>query len=162
MCAPQETILDSIKNHGIQRSHLLLLKRYHSVQALVTSVTSKYRGVGQVIGLVFRSEAHERHPDLLGQWGGTGEAYELGADEQILDLEFTTIKSRCKRIVRPGLSQVESLTILTNLRRIRWGPSTSLLDKQEGKGLKKGTIRIREIFWHFNAISDKIQLKYGE
>ncbi len=94
------------------------------------------------------------------QWIAVGKKYELEAAEQILDLKITTVRSRFdRRIVRPGMSQVESVTILTNLRKICWGPSMADM-YDEGEDEKTHTIE--EIVWDFNAMFDRVQCTYNE
>src|SRR3954453_18202469 len=112
--------LGAFKTHGEHRSCLELGKKYRSVQVSINPITStKYRRAGQVTGLLFRSG--DSRPKLLGQWTGAGNTCVLEEDEQILALEFTTCKPRL--VARPGLSQVEGVTLVTNLKRVDWGPS---------------------------------------
>ncbi|KAF4637822.1 hypothetical protein G7Y89_g243 [Cudoniella acicularis] len=153
---PREMPLGGIRNLGQQQSRLLLEKKYQSVQASINPVMSKYRRADQVTGLLFRSNHDRSHPDLLGQWTGLGETYNLGEDEQILGLEVTTIKPRYKLMARP-LSQVEGITVVTNLMRITWRKGVCT---QELAGLDQGKRGITEVLWDFNAIFDRVQCSY--
>jgi hypothetical protein len=140
--------LGGIKNHGEHRSWLQLKRRYRSVQVSINPATStKHRRANQVTGLLFRSG--DGRPDLLGQWTGAGDTCVLEEDEQILALEFTTRKPGLA--ARPGLSQVEGISLVTNLKRVNWGPSRPR--ELAGKGHSQQ--RIVEITWDFNAIFDR-------
>jgi hypothetical protein len=152
--------LGGIRNHGQHQSRILLRKKYQSVQASINPVISRYRRAGQVTGLLFRSSNDRSHPDLLGQWTGAGATYDLNEGEQIVDLEITTIKPICKQRERPGLSQVKAITVVTNCRRIGWGPRTpgvcgpELVDMDQCKHI------ITEAVWDFNAIFDRVLCIY--
>ncbi len=141
--------LGGIKNHGEHRSCLRLEKEYQSIQVSINPTTSKYRRAGQVTGLLFRSSHDKR--DLLGQWMGAGDTCVLEEDEQILALEITTRKLRL--LARPGLSQVEGITLVTNLKRVDWGPS----GPRETVGKGHSQQRLVEITWDFNAIFDRLR-----
>ena len=145
--------LGGIRKHGEFKCRLLLDRRYQSVQASVNTVLTKYRRAGQVTGLLFRSE-NSSYPELLGQLTGTGETYDLEEDEWIIDLRVTTTKPLCNPMVRPGLSQIEGITIVTNRKRIECGLGIvqvcNISDTQ----------RISEITWDFNAIFDRVRWTY--
>jgi hypothetical protein len=99
-----------------------LNKHYDSVQASVASAEAQYREHGQVTGLLFRPSGSD-YPELIGQWIEPGEKYNLAANENILDLNFTTCygPSTAPRN-RTYLSQVKDLAITTSLGRILlWG-----------------------------------------
>jgi hypothetical protein len=98
--------LGGIRGHGVYRSHLRFDQTYHSVQASLNHTASDYRYARQVTGLLFRSNDGTDHPDLLGQWAGSGPVYDLGEDERIVDLIVKTTKPRRKVIARLALSQV--------------------------------------------------------
>jgi hypothetical protein len=144
----QEMPLGGIKNHGEHQSWLQLKRKYRSVQVSINPVTLRYRRAGQVTGLLFRS-GHDR-PDLLGQWTGAGDTCVLEEDEQILALEFTMCKPGL--VARPGLSQVQGVTLVTNLKRVDWGPSRP----RELVGKSHCQQRMIEITWDFNAIFDRL------
>ena len=103
--------LGGIRNHGRYRSRVSLRQQYKSIQASLNQTRSRYRRIGQVTGLLFYSSHDPDHPDLLGQWTGAGEIYELQKDEQIVDVGVTTIQPIQQQRSRYGLSQVESITL---------------------------------------------------
>ena len=161
--APQDIFLGMASNLGVARSHHLILNKYHSVQASINPTASRYRDSGQVTGLVFRLKNHECYPDLIGQWTGTGTTYVLEADEQIMDLEVITTSPRHEQFMGPTMSQVQSVTIVTSLRKLRWGrPSTVVLGEGESVDLKQRHLRITEIIWDFNVIFDRVECIYNE
>ena len=128
--------LGGIRNHGQYLSRIIIGKKYKSVQASFNPATSKYRRAGQVTGLLFRSSDDPGHPDLLGQWIGTGTAYDFEEDERITDLEFSTAAPICKQRARPGLSQIQGITIVTNRRRLEWSSGASMVWELESLGLE--------------------------
>ncbi|ESZ99101.1 hypothetical protein SBOR_0511 [Sclerotinia borealis F-4128] len=132
----------AIKNHGQHQSHMLLRKKYQSIQASISPAITMYRRAGQVTGLLFRTNDDPSHPEILGQWTGTGTTYTLEEGEQIMDLEVTTTTPIRKQRARFGLSQVDGITIMTNRRRIRWGPRIQKLPRlnlhaKENRGVKR-------------------------
>jgi hypothetical protein len=147
--------LGGINYHGQFQSRVLLRRRYQSVQASINPVTLKYRRAGQVTGLLFRSGDDPNHPDVLGQWTGPGAVYDLDEDEQIVDLELTTAKPTCRQRARPGLLQIVGVTLVTNLRRLNWGPRTT-----DVCGRKEEDHIITEVSWEFNAIFDRVICSY--
>jgi hypothetical protein len=152
--------LGGIRNHGEHHSRLLLQKKYQSIQASINPIASKYRRAGQVTGLIFRSRDDISHPDLLGQWTGSGETYYLDEGEQILDLEVTMTTPRRKLPARPGLSQVEHICLVTNLRRISWDLGTIQICNEELFEMDQSKHGITEVLWDFNAIFDRVQCVY--
>ncbi|KAJ8071256.1 hypothetical protein OCU04_001591 [Sclerotinia nivalis] len=148
--------LGGIKNHGQYQSRVPLGKKYLSVQASINPTMSKYRRAGQVTGLLFRSNNDPSHPDLLGQWTGAGTTYNLEEGEQIVDLEVTTVKPICKQMSRSCLSQVEGITIMTNRRMIKWGPSMWEGCEQELQGVYHYKSVMAEAIWEFNAMFDRV------
>ena len=150
--------LGQIKKHGEFRGRLLLKRGPQSIHASISTVMTKYRRVGQVTGLLFRSGNDRSHPDLLGQWTGAGETYDLEEDEWIVDLMVTTTKPRRKLLERPGLSQVEGLTVFTNRRRMEWSSGTAqVCDISDAGRFEK---KISEVTWDFNAIFDRVRWTY--
>jgi len=141
-----------IKNHRKFKCRLLLHRRLQSVQISVNTVLTKYRRVGQVTGLLFRS-GNSSYPELLGQLTGIGKTYDLDKDEWIIDLKVTTTKPLCRQAVelRPRLSQVEGIAIVTNRRRIEWD-SEIPVDHISDTDLQK----VSEITWEFNTIWDRV------
>jgi len=150
--------LGQIKKHGEFKSQLLLKRRPQSIQASINTVMTKYRCTGQVTGLLFRSGNEKSHPDLLGQWTGAGETYDLEEDEWIVDLVVTKTKPRCVPVARPGLSQVKGITVVTNRRRMEWGSGTAqVCDISDADRCEQN---ISEVTWDFNAIFDRVQWAY--
>ncbi|RFU34762.1 hypothetical protein B7463_g1519, partial [Scytalidium lignicola] len=148
--------LACIGSHGVYRSRISLEKNYSSIQASISLVASKYRRVGQVTGVFFRSNHDISHPDLLGQWTGEGEIYHFKEGEQILDLEVTMIKPACKLPPRAGLKQVKEVTIVTNQRKVSWGQDTMQIHDRDLIDTSQDEDRISEILWEFNAIFDRV------
>ena len=141
------------------RSHLLFEKRHHSVQASINPTDSNYRRAGQVTGLLFRSFDDIAHPDLIGQWTGAGPVYNFDEAERILDLVvMTTAKPRRKVMVRSALSQVVSIMVVTNARKIHLGPRTADVCDQL---MSRSENSIREVFWDFNAMFDRLRCVYN-
>ena len=157
----REMPLGGIRSHGAYRSHLLFKKTYRSIQASLNPVVSSYRTAGQVTGLLFRSSCNEAHSDLLGQLTGSGPSYDLDEAEQILDLEFTTMKPRRPVLARHSLSQVASITVVTNLRRICWGLNARKGCVPKLADLAGSEHRIIEACWDFNAMFDRLRCTYS-
>ncbi|KAF8847836.1 hypothetical protein BDZ45DRAFT_811261 [Acephala macrosclerotiorum] len=156
--ALQEMPLGGIKNHGEQNSQLFLADQYAAVQASINATESKYRRMGQVTGLLFRLNNNEGHPKLLGQWTGAGEVYRLEEGEQILDLDFTTTSPICSIPARPGLSQVESITLVTDMRKITWNPATA--PAFEVEPTDQVMHKVTKVVWDFNAVFDRVKCSY--
>jgi len=95
---------------------------------------------------------------LLGQWTGAGATYDLDESEWIVDLVVTTTKPICNPAARSGLSQVEGIIIVTNRRRMEWGPGTAQVCNTSATDWCER--RISEITWDFNAIFDRVQWTY--
>lgn len=147
--------LGRIKSHGEFKNHYLPDRWLQSIQASVTTAMTKYRRVGQVTGLLFRSGSN-RYPELLGQLTGTGETYNLVENEWVVDLKITTTKPLSVAMVSTGLSQIESITIVTNRRRIGWGLNIlqPVCDNLDSDLCKQ---KVSKITWEFNAIFDRVQ-----
>ena len=96
------------------------------------------------------------HPDLLGQCTGAGPIYELDETEQILNLIVKTTKPRRKVMARPPLSQIVSITIVTNARIIHLGPGAADASDQSLMPRRK----VVEVFWEFNAMFDWLRFVY--
>ena len=67
----------------------------------------------KLLGLLFRSHDDPAHPNLLGQWTGSGPIFDIKEDEWIVDFIFKTTKPRRKVMARLALSQVTSITLVT-------------------------------------------------
>jgi hypothetical protein len=147
--------LGGFRGHGVCRSRLLFEKGYCSIQASLSPAASNYRCANQVTGLLFRSGDNIAHPDLLGQWTGAGPVYDLGEAEQILDLVVMTTKPRRNVMARPALSQVVSITVVTNVRKIHLGPKTA--DACNQTLMSRSEHRITEVLWDFNAMFDRLR-----
>jgi hypothetical protein len=80
----------------------------------------------------------------------------LEEDEQILDLEVTRRKPRC-RVPRPWFLQIQGITIVTNLRRITWDSDSSQVSKVSAPSDVK---IISQVVWNFNAIYDDVKCIY--
>ena len=150
--------LGGIRNHGVCRSHLPFEKRYRSVQASLNPVDSNYRSAGQVTGLLFHPIDDPAHPDLLGQWTGAGPVYNFDEAERILDLAVMTAKPRRKVMERSALSQVASIIVVTNKRRIHLGPQTADVCDQL---ISRSKHEIIEVLWDFNAMFDRLRCIYN-
>lgn len=148
--------LGGVRDHGEHRSRLKLTNHFRSIQASVLKQTSEFRRMGQVTGLLFRSENDEGYPELIGQWTGPGETYHLEEGEQILGLEIFEIKPRYRIPSRQGLLQVDGITVVTNQRRISWNRRTASGFVVEMTTEQKGP-SVREISWDFNAIFDRVK-----
>ncbi|KAI9777197.1 MAG: hypothetical protein M1839_009040 [Geoglossum umbratile] len=120
---------------------------YDSVQASVASAGAEYREHGQVTGLLFRPSGSD-YPELIGQWIEPGEKYNLAANENILDLNFTTCHGpNTAPRNRTSLSQVKDLAIITSLgRTLLWGQKDRNIDIAEKPKLI------------FNSVFDHISL----
>ncbi|KAI9765729.1 MAG: hypothetical protein M1840_007162 [Geoglossum simile] len=138
--------------HGEFGSQITLNKHYDSVQASVASAGAEYREHGQVTGLLFRPSGSD-YPELIGQWIEPGEKYNLAANENILDLNFTTCHGpNIAPRNRTYLSQVKNLAIITSLGRILlWGQKDRNIDI-----VKKP--KLASITWIFNSVFDHISL----
>lgn len=152
-----EMPLGGFRNHGCHRTRILLGKKYRSVQASISHVASRYRRVGQVTGLLFRSSDNPDHPDLLGQWTGPGALYEFDEGERILGLDFTTIKPIQKQRTRSGLSQVAGIAISTNRKKMHWSQE---FNGQEILDVTQCKQSITEVSWEFNAMFDRVRCIY--
>ncbi|KAH6719313.1 hypothetical protein BKA61DRAFT_597333 [Leptodontidium sp. MPI-SDFR-AT-0119] len=154
----RELPLGGIRDHGEHRSRLKITKRVCSIQASVLKQPSEYRRMGQVTGLLFRFENEDGKgcPELIGQWTNPGEICHLEEGEQILSLDISEMKPRCRIPSRQGLLQVGGMTVVTDRRRISWNRSTESGFVVELTAEQKGPM-IREISWEFNAIFDRVK-----
>ncbi|PVH75964.1 hypothetical protein DL98DRAFT_373857, partial [Cadophora sp. DSE1049] len=150
--------LGGVRDHGEHRSRLKITNRFCSIQASVLKQPSEYRRMGQVTGLLLRSENEdgEGYPELIGQWTNPGEIYHLEEGERILALEISELKPRYRIPNRQGLSQVDGISVVTNQRRISWNRSTVSAFVVETTEEQKGPM-VEEIFWDFNAIFDRVK-----
>jgi hypothetical protein len=152
-------------------SYIKFDKHFDSVQASVDSLGEGLRERGQITGLLFR--AGSGYPNLIGQWVEPGESYSLAADEEILELKFTTrhhfniLSSRCDI-----LSQNNGLTLVTSRRSLSWGQGCEVLDYAGERklvntihSLQNGISQLKRIFkasvtWNFNSMYDEIKPCY--
>ena len=148
--------LGGIRSHGEVKHKLQLGRRFKSIQASINSVSTKYRAERQVTGLIFQAEA-DRYPELLGQLTGLGTIFTFEEDEWLVDFGITTTRPLDWRLcrVRPTLSQVKELTIITNLRSFTW-PSQISQSLQNIPAVGLDNRRLSEITWEFNAIYDRV------
>jgi len=143
----QDLPFGNFRSHGQQKSRLLLNQIYYSVQASTNPAMTRYRRFGQVTGLL--SKTDEDHPHLLGQWSGTGETYYLEEVERIIDLIIGMDQPINRPLTNIGLLQVAGIIMLTDTRRISWGPSISdICERRDGD--------LAEVIWEHNAIYDRV------
>lgn len=151
--------LGGIWDHGVYISYLRFKKTYYSVQPSLNPTDSDYRFAGQFTGLLFRSNDDTDHPDLLGQWTGPGPVYNLDEGERVVDLIVKTTKPRRKVMARLALSQVASITVVTNTRKIHLGPKTA--DNCDEMHMPRCMYVVAEVRWEFNAIFDRLRFMYN-